>query len=139
MLDHGIKRTKIKELLLTGEVNREVVAKGWVRTKRESKNVTFITLNDGSTIQNLQVVVQPDTLDLKILERINTGAGLSVKGVLIESPGAGQRMELLAKDIILYGEANPDEFPLQPKRHSLEFLREKAHLRFRRRVINFNC
>jgi len=131
MLDHGIKRTKIKELLLTGEVNREVVAKGWVRTKRESKNVTFITLNDGSTIQNLQVVVQPDTLDLKILERINTGAGLSVKGVLIESPGAGQRMELLAKDIILYGEANPDEFPLQPKRHSLEFLREKAHLRFR--------
>ncbi len=66
-----------------------------------------------------------------ILGRINTGAGLSVKGKLIESPGAGQRVELLAEDIILYGEANPDEFPLQPKRHSLEFLREKAHLRFR--------
>ncbi len=131
MLDHGIKRTKIKELLLTGEVNKEVVAKGWVRTKRESKNVIFITLNDGSTIQNLQVVVQPDTVDAGLLARINTGAGLSAKGVLIESPGAGQRVELLANDIILYGEANPDEYPLQPKRHSLEFLREKAHLRFR--------
>ena len=131
MLDHGIERTKIRELLLTGEINREVVAKGWVRTKRESKNVIFITLNDGSTIQNLQVVVQPDTIDAGLLARINTGAGLSVKGRLIESPGAGQRIELLAADIILYGEANPDEYPLQPKKHSLEFLREKAHLRFR--------
>jgi len=131
MLDHGIKRTKIKELLLTGEIDSEVVAKGWVRTKRESKNVIFITLNDGSTIQNLQVVVQPDTLDASLLARISTGAGLSVRGKLIESPGAGQRVELLANDIILYGEANPDEYPLQPKKHSLEFLREKAHLRFR--------
>jgi len=131
MLDHGIKRIKIKELLLTGEVDKEVVAKGWVRTKRESKNVSFITLNDGSTIQNLQVVVEPDTISTDILGRINTGAGLSVKGVLIESPGAGQRVELLAKDIILYGPADPDEYPLQPKKHSLEFLREKAHLRFR--------
>ncbi len=131
MLDHGIKRTKILELLQTGEIDREVVAKGWVRTKRESKNVIFITLNDGSTIQNLQVVVEPDTVSAEILGQINTGAGLSVKGVLIESPGAGQRVELLAKDIILYGPADPDEYPLQPKRHSLEFLREKAHLRFR--------
>lgn len=131
MLDHGIQRTKINELLLTGEVNREVVAKGWVRTKRESKNVIFITLNDGSTLQNLQIVVEPDTIGHDILDRISTGAGLSVKGVLIESPGAGQRVELLAKDIILYGEADPDEYPLQPKKHSLEFLREKAHLRFR--------
>ena len=131
MLDHGIKRTKIRELLQSGEINKEVVAKGWVRTKRESKNVIFITLNDGSTLQNLQVVVQPDTIDAGLLGRINTGAGLSAKGVLIESPGAGQRIELMANDIILYGEANPDEFPLQPKRHSLEFLREKAHLRFR--------
>jgi asparaginyl-tRNA synthetase len=131
MLDHGIERSKIKELLLTGEVNKEVVAKGWVRTKRESKNVIFITLNDGSTIQNLQVVVQPDIIDTEVLARINTGAGISVKGVLIDSPGAGQRVELLANGIILYGEADPDEFPIQPKRHTLEFLREKAHLRFR--------
>ena len=131
MLDHGIKRTKIKELLLNGEVNSEAVAKGWVRTKRESKNVIFITLNDGSTIQNLQVVVQPGSIDTDLLDRISTGAGLSVKGTLIESPGAGQRVELQAEDIILYGEADPDEYPLQPKRHSLEFLREKAHLRFR--------
>ena len=131
MTDHGIRRTKIKELLLTGEVNKEVVAKGWVRTLRESKNVTFITLNDGSTIQNLQVVVEPGAIEQALLDRISTGAGLSVKGVLIESPGAGQRVELLAKDIILYGEADPDEYPIQPKKHSLEFLREKAHLRFR--------
>jgi asparaginyl-tRNA synthetase len=131
MLDHGIKRTKIKELLLNGEINGEIVVKGWVRTKRESKNVIFITLNDGSTLQNLQVVVQPDTIEATILGRINTGAGLSVKGTLIESMGAGQRVELLANDIILYGEADPDEFPIQPKRHTLEFLREKAHLRFR--------
>jgi asparaginyl-tRNA synthetase len=131
MTDHGIKRSKIKDLLLTGEVNTEVVAKGWVRTKRESKNVIFITLNDGSTLQNLQIVVQPDTIPGELLDRISTGAGLSVKGKLIESPGAGQRVELLAADIILYGEADPDAYPLQPKRHSLEFLREKAHLRFR--------
>jgi len=131
MLDHGIKRTKIKELLLTGEVDREVVAKGWVRTMRESKNVIFITLNDGSTIQNLQVVVEPETIDRKILDRIHTGAGLSVRGILIESPGAGQRVELKATGIILYGEADPYAYPLQPKKHSLEFLREKAHLRFR--------
>jgi asparaginyl-tRNA synthetase len=131
MIDHGIRRTKIRELLETGEVNREVVAKGWVRTKRESKNVTFISLNDGSTMQNLQVVVEPGTINQDMLERISTGAGISVKGVLIESPGAGQRVELSAKDIILYGEADPDEYPIQPKKHSLEFLREKAHLRFR--------
>jgi asparaginyl-tRNA synthetase len=131
MLDHGIKRTKIKDLLLTGEVNREVVAKGWVRTVRESKNVTFISINDGSTMQNLQVVVDPGTADPGLLARINTGAGLSARGILIESPGAGQRVELKASDIILYGAADPDEYPLQPKKHSLEFLREKAHLRFR--------
>jgi asparaginyl-tRNA synthetase len=131
MMDHGIKRTKIKEILLAGEVNKEIVAKGWVRTKRESKNVIFIALNDGSTIHNLQVVVEPGVVDESLIARISTGAGISVKGFLIESVGAGQRVELQAKNIILYGEADPDEFPIQPKKHSLEFLREKAHLRFR--------
>lgn len=131
MVDHGLQRIKIKELMLSGQVNTEVVAKGWVRTKRESKNVIFIALNDGSTLQNLQVVVEPGTVGRAILDRISTGAGLSVKGVLIESPGAGQRVELLAKDVLLYGEADPEEYPIQPKKHSLEFLREKAHLRFR--------
>ena len=76
MKDHGIQRSKISDLLLTGEVDREVVAKGWVRTKRESKNVTFITLNDGSTMQNLQVVVEPGVVDNSVLERISTGAGV---------------------------------------------------------------
>jgi len=129
-MDHG-KRTKIKVLLDKGEPLAEVVVKGWVRTKRESKNVVFIALNDGSTLRNIQVVVQPGTLSREKLEKINTGASLSVKGELIESPGAGQKVEMAAKDIHIYGQANPDEYPLQPKKHSLEFLREKAHLRFR--------
>jgi len=109
----------------------EVVIKGWVRTKRESKNVTFITLNDGSTIKNIQVVVEPEMADKIALDKINTGAALSVRGELIESPGSGQSMEVKAGDIIILGEANPTEYPLQPKKHSLEFLREIAHLRFR--------
>ena len=131
MTDHGIQRTKISDLLSKGEVNSEVVVKGWVRTKRESKNVIFITLNDGSSMQNLQVVIEPGSVEASLVERISSGAGISVKGILIESPGAGQKVELLAKSIILYGEADPDNYPIQPKKHSLEFLREKAHLRFR--------
>jgi asparaginyl-tRNA synthetase len=130
MEDHG-KRIKIKELLERGEPMKQAVVKGWVRTKRESKNVTFINLNDGSTIRNMQVVVEPGLASGIPLEKINTGAGLSIKGELIESPGSGQSVELKAHDIILYGEANPKEYPLQPKKHSLEFLREIAHLRFR--------
>lgn len=129
-MEYG-KRKKIKELLDQGEPRDEVVVKGWVRTKRESKNVAFIALNDGSTIRNLQVVVEPGSVSEDILENIHTGASLSITGKLIESPGAGQKVELVAKKVLLYGTANPDEYPLQPKKHSLEFLREKAHLRFR--------
>ncbi len=129
-MDHG-KRTKIRELLDISEVNRDYAAKGWVRTRRESKNVSFITLNDGSTIRNLQIIAEPETIPQDILNRINTGAAISVLGRLVESPGAGQRVELSAKEVIILGEADPDKYPLQPKKHSLEFLREKAHLRFR--------
>jgi asparaginyl-tRNA synthetase len=124
-------RTKIIDVLESAQIDQEVTVKGWVRTKRESKNVAFITLNDGSTIKTLQIVVDPGTVSRETLERISTGAALSVKGLLIDSPGAGQRVELQAKDIEVLGEADPDEYPLQPKKHSLEFLREKAHLRFR--------
>ena len=109
----------------------ELNVKGWVRTKRGSKNVAFIALNDGSTINNVQVVVDMNDENAALLEKINTGASLSVDGVLVESAGSGQAVEVQAKNIEVLGTANPDEYPLQPKKHSLEFLREKAHLRFR--------
>lgn len=113
------------------ELNKEVIVKGWVRTKRGKKNVNFIALNDGSTIHNIQIVVDVDNFDPELLKAINTGAGIGVKGTLVESMGKGQNVEIVAEDIILYGEADPDEYPLQKKGHSLEFLREIAHLRFR--------
>jgi asparaginyl-tRNA synthetase len=125
------KRTRIKDLLLTGKIDTECVVKGWVRTMRESKNVAFITLNDGSTIRNIQIVTDAGTIPVETLHRIYTGASLSVTGLLVKSPGSGQRVELKATEIIILGEADPEKYPLQPKKHSLEFLREKAHLRFR--------
>ena len=126
-----IKRTKIKTLLKLTSFGEQVCVKGWVRTKRGSKNVAFIALNDGSIIHNVQVVADREKIDDSILDKINTGASLSVIGELTESQGSGQSVEIIATTIEVLGEANPDEYPLQPKRHSLEFLREKAHLRFR--------
>jgi asparaginyl-tRNA synthetase len=126
-----VKRTEIKTLLQSTAYGNEVNVKGWVRTKRGSKNVAFIALNDGSTIKNVQVVVEVNPENEKILDRIHTGAALSIDGEIVESMGSGQSVEVQAKKIDLLGEANPDEYPLQPKKHSLEFLREKAHLRFR--------
>lgn len=125
------KRIKVAILLATTEVNRQVNVKGWVRTKRESKNVAFIAINDGSTISNLQVVADTNVFNEDLLKRINTGACLSVDGELVASQGKGQSVELIAQSIEVLGEAHPDEYPLQPKRHSLEFLREIAHLRMR--------
>ncbi len=124
-------RLKIKEILKSGKAGSKVVAKGWVRTKRGSKNVNFIALNDGSTIHNLQVVVNVESFDEALLRDINTGAALAVTGELAESAGSGQNIELIASEIDLLGKADPDKFPIQPKRHTLEFLRENAHLRFR--------
>lgn len=126
-----VKRTEINELLKTTEAGHKINVKGWVRTKRGSKNVSFIALNDGSTINNIQVVVEMNEENDKLLERIHTGAALSVDGMLIESAGSGQRVEVQATKLEILGEANPNEYPLQPKKHSLEFLREKAHLRYR--------
>jgi len=104
---------------------------GWVRTKRASKNVAFIAMNDGSTIKNVQIVVEMNADFEKILENIHTGAALSINGKLVESMGSGQKVEVHADEIEVLGKADPNEYPLQPKKHSLEFLREKAHLRFR--------
>ncbi|MGV8134717.1 MAG: asparagine--tRNA ligase [Mangrovibacterium sp.] len=126
-----MKREKIKEVLSAGQVGRQVVVKGWVRTRRESKNVNFIALNDGSTIHNLQVVADVEKFGEDFLKDINTSASLSVTGELVASMGSGQTVELNASEIILYGKADPDKYPIQPKKHSLEFLRENAHLRFR--------
>ncbi len=125
------KRADIKTLLQSDEFGKEVVVKGWVRTKRESKNVAFIAMNDGSTIKNIQIVVDMNPEFEKTLANVHTGAALSVTGELVESLGSKQKVEVSAKSIEVLGVADPDEYPLQPKRHTLEFLREKAHLRYR--------
>lgn len=127
----AVKRTEIKSIFQEDMCGQEVVVKGWVRTKRGSKNVAFIALNDGSTINNIQVVVDFEKVNEELLAGIHTGAAISVKGELVESQGKGQKYELIANELEVLGGANPDEYPLQPKKHSLEFLREKAHLRFR--------
>jgi len=124
-----VQRTKIKELLTSKPIGLTACAKGWVRTKRTSKQVTFIMLNDGSTIHNLQVVIDSDKLSEKTLQDIATGASLSVQGTIVASPGEAQSVELQATSIEVLGTAV--DYPLQPKKHSLEFLREIAHLRFR--------
>lgn len=126
-----MKRLKIKEVLTDGQVGRQVLVKGWVRTKRSSKNVSFIALNDGSTIHNLQIVAEAEKFGEDFLKDINTSTSLSVTGELVESMGSGQAVELNASEMIIYGKADPDKYPIQPKKHSLEFLRENAHLRFR--------
>ena len=124
-------RKKIKEILSTGETGSQVLVKGWVRTRRSSKNVTFIALNDGSTIHNLQVVADSESFNEDMIRDINTSTSLAVTGELVESKGSGQRVELIARTIEIYGKADPEKYPIQPKKHSLEFLRENAHLRFR--------
>ena len=122
------KRTKVKELLQS-RPGQEVTAKGWVRTKRGNKNVSFIALNDGSTINSIQVVVDMASFEDELLKRITTGACICVKGLLVESLGSGQAVEIQAKELTIYGEADPAVYPLQKKGHTLEFLRTIAHLR----------
>ncbi len=124
-------RTNIKDLLSKNEVDTKIHVMAWVRTKRQSKNVAFLALNDGSTIHNLQAVVDVTETFEPILNKIHTGAAVDIKGKLVRSEGKGQANELIVEELLVLGEANPDHYPLQPKRHSLEFLREKAHLRFR--------
>jgi asparaginyl-tRNA synthetase len=126
-----MKRLKIKEILKGELIGQQVVVKGWVRTKRGSKNVNFIALNDGSTIHNLQVVADVERFGEELLKDINTSAALGITGELVASQGSGQVVELNATEIVIYGKSDPDKYPIQPKKHSLEFLRENAHLRFR--------
>ncbi len=126
-----MKRLKIKEVLKGELVGQQVLVKGWVRTKRGSKNINFIALNDGSTIHNLQVVADVERFGEELLKDINTSTSLAITGDLVASQGSGQVVELNATEIIIYGKSDPDKYPIQPKKHSLEFLRENAHLRFR--------
>ncbi|MCQ6959760.1 asparagine--tRNA ligase [Mucilaginibacter aquariorum] len=121
-------RTKIKALLESGKTDIDVTVKGWVRTFRNNQ---FIALNDGSTNNNLQIVVDFENTDPALLKRITTGAALSVSGRLVASLGKGQSVDVKATQIEILGDSDPEKYPLQPKKHSLEFLREIAHLRFR--------
>jgi asparaginyl-tRNA synthetase len=122
------KRIKIKELLASEPIGREVVVMGWVRTFRNNQ---FIALNDGSTNTNVQVVLTLGDFNEDLLKKITTGASVKVTGDVVASPGKGQKLELKAKEVEILGDSDPEKFPLQPKKHSLEFLREIAHLRFR--------
>ncbi|MGV8827708.1 MAG: asparagine--tRNA ligase [Breznakibacter sp.] len=126
-----LRRTKITEVLKSNDFDKEINVKGWVRTRRGNKQVSFIALNDGSTIHNLQVVVDVPNFDEAMLKRITTGASISINGKLNPSQGSGQNVELLASTVEVLGDCDADAYPLQPKKHSLEFLREIAHLRFR--------
>ena len=126
-----MQRTKIADLLRSNDIGKPFTVKGWVRTRRGNKKVNFVALNDGSGINNLQIVVDMPQFDEALVRRITTGAAISVEGILQESQGSGQNVELLAKTIEILGDSDPDKYPLQPKKHSLEFLREIAHLRFR--------
>ncbi|NPA36515.1 MAG: asparagine--tRNA ligase [Chlorobi bacterium] len=126
-----MRRTKVVDILKMDDFGKRVNVKGWVRTKRGNKHVNFIALNDGSCIQNLQIVVDVPDFSEDLLKKITTGASVSVNGDLIESQGSGQKVEIQAKEIEVLGVADPDKYPLQPKKHTLEFLREIAHLRFR--------
>ncbi len=125
-----LKRTKIKNLL-QAEPGAEVLAKGWVRTKRGNKQVKFIALNDGSTINNIQVVADATLFDEELLKKITTGASIGVRGTLVASMGSGQAVEIQAREIEVYGECDPMRYPLQKKDTSLEYLRTVAHMRLR--------
>jgi asparaginyl-tRNA synthetase len=126
-----MKRTKIKELLSAIPTGSDVLVKGWVRTKRGNRNIVFIALNDGSTINNIQIVVDVPRFEEDLLKEISTGACIAVKGKLVESHGQEQNVEINAVEIGLYGKADAETYPLQKKGHSMEFMREIAHLRFR--------
>ncbi len=123
-----IKRTKVKDLLKS-EPGQEVLAKGWVRTKRGNKQIKFIALNDGSTIYNIQIVADTSKFEESLLQKVTTGSSLAVRGKLVESVGSGQAVEIQAEEIEVLGECDPVRYPLQKKDTSLEYLRTVAHLR----------
>ena len=128
-----MKRTKIKALLATTDFGKEVTVMGWVKTFRNNQ---FIAINDGSSIHNIQAVVDFNSTEESLLKRLTTGASVAVTGTLVESLGKGQLVEIKVKTLEILGDSDAEKFPLQPKKHSLEFLREIAHLRFRTNTFN---
>lgn len=130
------KRVKISELLKK-EAGMEVLVKGWVRTKRGNKNIAFVALNDGSTVNSIQIVFDMNKFTDDQLKGVNTGACIAVKGALVASVGSGQSVEIQADELEIYGSADPETYPLQKKGHSMEFLREIGHLR--PRTNTFGC
>ncbi|MBW2690672.1 MAG: asparagine--tRNA ligase, partial [Deltaproteobacteria bacterium] len=121
-------RVRVKALLASEQAQGEVFVQGWLRTVRRSKGVTFLALNDGSCLDNLQIVVGEGSDAFKVVDQLGTGACVGVRGEMVASPGGGQSWEIQAAQIIVYGEAD-DTFPMQKKRHSFEYLRSIAHLR----------
>jgi asparaginyl-tRNA synthetase len=132
-----LKRSLVKGLLKSNEFGKDVLVKGWVRTRRGNKNVQFIALNDGSVVHHIQIVVDLNTITEEYLKPVTTGSCIAVTGKLVESMGQGQKVEIQAKEIIIYGSADVDTYPLQKKGHTLEFLREIAYLR--PRTNTFGC
>ncbi len=128
-----MKHTPVKELLQLTPLSQEVCVKGWVQTFRSNR---FISINDGSSMNSIQVVIEFEDVEEEILKKIATGACISAIGKLVESQGSGQNVEILAETLDILGEADPSEYPIQPKKHTLEFLREKAHLRMRTRTFS---
>ncbi len=124
-----MNHTSVKELLNTSPSGQQVTAKGWVRTRRGNKNISFIALNDGSTIHNIQAVAEISAFSEDTMKLITTGSCIAVTGTLVESQGQGQKVEIQAKEIQVYGTADVETYPLQKKGHTMEFLREIAHLR----------
>jgi asparaginyl-tRNA synthetase len=125
-----MKTISINSILTLKPIGNEMQVEGWVRTKRESKNLAFLEVNDGTTLQSLQVVVSSDMPDYeKTINRLSNGCSVSINGKIIESMGQGQKIEMAASNVTLIGPASPEEYPLQKKKHSFEFLREIAHLR----------
>ena len=126
-----MNRTKVITALNLNTTEEQILVQGWVRNYRKGKSISFISINDGSTIKNIQIVVENSKFDDNTLSDIHTGSSLAIIGLVVQSQGSGQKIEISANEITVLGKSNPDEYPLQPKKHSLEFLREKAHLRFR--------
>jgi len=123
-----MKHTSVKEILSNAKLLQEITVKGWVRTFRSNR---FIALNDGSIIDNIQCVIDFEKFPEELLKRISTGSSISVKGTLVESQGSGQKYEIQVTELQILGDCDPETYPIQPKKHSLEFLRENAHLRIR--------
>jgi len=123
-------KNRIKDILKTKANNQEITVEGWIRTKRDSKNLCFFELSDGSSLKNLQIIIDKEKYNLnKEIDSLSTGASTEITGILVESPGKNQSVELQGNLIKVIGEASPETYPLQKKRHSFEFLREIAHLR----------